>query len=112
MHSCRAGEPFWASQYEGWPKTVHLHDNYARTATAWLPTLEVVGCKRPVVEVTQAHNALVYARRFPSPRMDLPVFADGSYTVRVSDPDARKTATLELKSTRSKGASVVQVTLE
>ena len=101
-----------APQYEGWPHTVRMEENYARTPVAWLPTLQVTGSERPVVEVTREDNTLVHARRYPSARIDLPVFAEGTYVVRVSDPDRGRSATVSLKATRSKGATGLPVTLK
>jgi hypothetical protein len=40
-----------------------------------------------VVEVRTSEGTLVHARRIVGSVALLPVFADGSYTVRVGDPD-------------------------
>lgn len=70
-------------QYPGWPITVDADANDGRTPVAWLPTLVVQGTTRPVVQVVAHDGEVIYTRRARGPRVALPVFADGSYTVRV-----------------------------
>jgi 3',5'-cyclic AMP phosphodiesterase CpdA len=71
-------------QFPGWPVTVKLADNDGRKPVAWLPELTVTGCDRPVIEVTEeATGAVVSCVRADGPRVQLPVFAAGRYTVAV-----------------------------
>lgn len=70
-------------QYPGWPITVEAAANDGRTPVAWLPTLVVSGTARPVVQVVAANGEVVYTQRASGPRVVLPVFAAGAYTIRV-----------------------------
>ncbi len=83
------------TQMEGWPVTVPQLDNYARKAAAHLPSLKVSGIKNPVIEVIEESTGeLVYALRVNGQGFQPHVFAPGKYTVKVSDPDAGKSKTL------------------
>jgi 3',5'-cyclic AMP phosphodiesterase CpdA len=70
-------------QYPGWPITVDGAANDGRTPVAWLPTLVVTGAARPVVQVVAADGEVVYTHRARGPHVALPVFAAGTYTIRV-----------------------------
>jgi phosphodiesterase/alkaline phosphatase D-like protein len=76
------------TQFAGWPVTVNLIDNYGRRAVGRLPTLEVRGIDRPVVQVVrQEDGEIEYTLRCASASFQPMVFAEGKYTVRVMDPD-------------------------
>ena len=71
-------------QFPGWPITVQLGDNDGRKPTGWLPELRFGGGQRPVVQVLKhSTGEVLYTQRTTGPRMQLPVFGDGSYQVRV-----------------------------
>jgi hypothetical protein len=70
-------------QYPGWPVTVEADANDGRTPVAWLPTLVVQGVTRPVVQVVAGDGDVVYTMRARDSRVPLPVYAAGTYTVRV-----------------------------
>lgn len=79
-----------AQQYEGWPITIGQFDNDGRTPTAWLPEVRVTGIDNPVVQVrSEASNRIVYTRRILGRTFTPPVFATGSYTVRVGEQPGR-----------------------
>ena len=79
------------TQFEGWPIVVKLEDNYARTPAAHLPTLSIEGIKNPVVQVVrEADGEIVYTLRIGGQSFQPPVFATGTYTARISDPDANR----------------------
>jgi phosphodiesterase/alkaline phosphatase D-like protein len=75
-------------QYPGWPRTVALLDNYARTPAAHLPTIVVEGMLDPVVRVVDEENGeIVYALRIAGREFRPPVFRIGPHTIEVGDPD-------------------------
>ncbi|HEX6984767.1 MAG TPA: alkaline phosphatase D family protein, partial [Planctomycetaceae bacterium] len=77
------------TQFEGWPVTVSVAENYGRKPAAHLPTLDISGVEDPVVQVVnEADGETVYTLRIKGRTFRPPVFAAGRYTIRVSDPDA------------------------
>ena len=75
-------------QYEGWPKTISMEDNYGRSAVAYLPTLELTGITNPVVQIVEeATGQIVYTLRISESTFRPKVFSPGLYTVRVTDGD-------------------------
>jgi hypothetical protein len=76
------------TQFTGWPLTVSLLDNYARKPAGHLPPLRTTGGPRPLVEVIEdATGETLYLLRLPANDWRPPVFASGTHTLRVSDPD-------------------------
>lgn len=74
-------------QYLGWPMTIEQQDNYGREAQAWLPTLNVEGIEKPVVEIfNEQTRTLVYALRMAEQTFKPDVFEKGTYTVCITDP--------------------------
>lgn len=83
-----AANPMPGDQFPGWPKTIKMTDNYARKATAYLPTIKIAGLTDPVVTVIdEANGELVYALRIKGSSFRPKVFHDGKYTVRVAQPE-------------------------
>ena len=79
------------TQFVGWPIVVSVLDQYGRKPVAFLPTLDVRGIENPVVQIlSEADDEVVYTLRIKGTTFRPPVFAEGSYTVRISDPDAGK----------------------
>jgi hypothetical protein len=80
-----------AVQYEGWPLTVSMDDNYGREALAFLPTLEFSGMEYPVVQVIdESDDQIVYTVRAKGNRLRPKVFSDGTFTIRVGEPGTEK----------------------
>jgi len=78
-----------ARQYPGWPRVVRQADNYAREPVGFLRPIEVVGAETPVVQlVEEATEVVVYTLRLREPRFRAPVFAEGSYGLRIGEPGA------------------------
>lgn len=76
------------TQFEGWPVTVSMLDQYGRQPAAHLPTLDVRGVQDPVVQImNEADGETVYTLRIHGTTFRPPVFATGAHTIRVSDPD-------------------------
>jgi len=70
--------------------------NYGRKAAALLPRLDIRGVKEPVVEVIDERNGeLVYCVRLREASWQPFVFAEGKYTVRVSEPEMGKVKELK-----------------
>ncbi len=79
------------TQFRGWPRTFDVVENYGRKAAASLPKLDIRGVKQPVVEVFDDRNAeLVYCLRLNEGSFQPHVFAEGKYSVRVSEPESGK----------------------
>ncbi|MCB0855356.1 MAG: twin-arginine translocation pathway signal protein, partial [Bacteroidetes bacterium] len=77
-----------AKQYPGWPITINQMDNYSRNAAAWLPTIETLGMVDPVVQVlVESTGEIVYTVRIPGDEWNPPVFAPGTYTLKVGAPE-------------------------
>ncbi len=76
------------TQFPGWPVTVSLMDNYARKPAGHLPPLRATGGARPLIEVIEeATGEALYLLRLPANDWRPPVFASGTHTLRISDPD-------------------------
>ena len=85
-----------AKQYAGWPITVNQLDNYGREAKAHLPMIEVKGLTDPVVQVIdESNDEVVYTLRINGTSFRPKVFKDGTYTLKVGDPDAGIMKTLK-----------------
>ncbi len=77
------------SQYPGWPRTINMEDNYARKAYKWLPQFNVSDIQNPVVQViNEGSNEIIYTLRIKGQQFDPKVFEEGTYTVKISEPDS------------------------
>jgi hypothetical protein len=92
-----AAWPRWADPasggmpYPGWPITFAQADSYRPAPVAFLPTVEVSGMEDAVVQVAhEASGAVVYTIRITGTRFSPPVYAAGSYTVRVGEPETER----------------------
>ena len=89
-------DPKTGGQYEGWPRTIDQLDNDGRKAAAHLPTLRVTGLADPVVQVVdEADGQVVYTLRIRGNSFRPKVFREGTYTVRVGEPDTDTWKTVE-----------------
>jgi hypothetical protein len=82
-----------AAQYPGWPVTFKMEDNDGRKAVGHLPELIIEGAADPVVQVVREEDGdILYTRRICGNRFRPPVYAAGTYTVKVGRdrPDAWK----------------------
>jgi len=78
-------------QYPGWPITIDQEENYGREASAYLPTLEIVGQEDPVVQVIdESRGEVVYTLRINGTSYRPKVFEEGRYTLAVGEGDAVK----------------------
>lgn len=77
------GEP-----YPGWPVKFAQLENYGREAKGWLPPLLITGISDPVVQIfSERTGRLLYALRIQGNRFQPWVFAPGTYTIRIGEPD-------------------------
>ncbi len=89
-------------QYLGWPVTIKQQDNYGRKAVAFLDELKIEGVKNPVIElINEANNETEYILRLKGNRFRPHVFSEGTYKIKVSEPEAGKEKTLTGLSTSS-----------
>ncbi|MDF9795074.1 alkaline phosphatase D [Catalinimonas alkaloidigena] len=90
-------------QYDGWPITVSQKENYGRKAVAYLDEIEIQGTADPVVEViNEASQETEYVLRIKGNRIQPYVFAEGSYTLKVSAPEEGKMKSLKGLKTHAK----------
>jgi len=83
-------------QFPGWPLTIAQRDNYGRKIVGFLPEVSAKDVKNAVLEVRdQKTGELVYAIRLTGNTVKPWVFAEGTYTVRLGDPDADKWETFK-----------------
>ena len=76
------------AQFAGWPITIDYRNNDGRKPVGYLPELVVSGTDRPVVQVIHADsNEILYTVRTDS-RFKPPVYADGTYTVKIGKDKA------------------------
>lgn len=77
-----------AKQFTGWPKTIHLEDNFPKKAVAWLPRVRVRGMQNPVIQVVDEETGdHVYTLRIRGTEWRPKVFTrTGSYTLRIGEP--------------------------
>jgi hypothetical protein len=81
-------QPREGDQFPGWPVVLDLHSNRWRAPVGHLGDCELEGVARPVVQVIdEARGELVYALRSRTPSFRPWVYAAGTYTVRIGDPD-------------------------
>jgi alkaline phosphatase D len=84
------------TQFRGWPVSFDVLANYGRKGEALLPRLEIRGAKEPVVEVIDERNGeSIYCVRLREASWQPHVFAEGKYTVRISDPEAGRVKELK-----------------
>lgn len=99
------GEP-----YPGWPVTVSQRSNYGRTPTVWLPEIIVSGEANPVVQVFEKKSGeLVYALRIAGKHFQPGVFAEGTYVVKVGDPDTNEWIIRDVEATKKKDIAPIQL---
>lgn len=104
-------DPATGEQYPGWPKTITAADNDGRKAVGNLPTLELNSWKNPVVQVIdQSSGEIVSTQRVSGNQFQPKVFAEGTYRIRVGDPDLDQWTTVEDVRSSSEPGAVIQVT--
>ena len=100
------------TQFPGWPVVVAQLDNYARAATAQLPRLEISGMGQPVLEVIdEAAGETLYTLRLPAANWRPPVFAPGTYTLRVTEPETGKRHETKGVSATADNAAVLRISV-
>ncbi len=88
-------DPETGKPYPDWPITIHQEDNGGAKHTVFLPEIRVHGLQDPVVQVIdEVTHEPVYTLRIRGNAYRPWVFEEGSYTVRVGDPDAGTWKTL------------------
>lgn len=89
------------TQFPGWPVSFDVLENYGRKPVAYLPTVRVRGLQNPVVRVLDERTGeLVYALRIVGTTFKPHVFAEGRYTIEVSEPETgRKAAFTKVEAT-------------
>ncbi len=77
-----------ADQYEGWPKTIQMAENYGRIPVAYLPTFKIDGLQKPPVVrvIEETTGETIYTVRAKTNTIRLKVFNQGEYTVWIGEP--------------------------
>ena len=76
------------TQMPGWPVTIDIREAYATKAAAYLPALNIDGVNDAVVQVVdEADGEIVYTVRIAGRSWRPHVFAPGTYTVRIGEPE-------------------------
>lgn len=98
-----------AAQFDTWPVSSTVRDQYARRATAQLPKLDVSGAENYLVEVLDAATGdLVYGLRLGEAEFQPHTFNEGLYTLRISVPETgRLREFANLKAEAKNSASLV-----
>jgi hypothetical protein len=86
---CWPFDSIGAAQFPTWPVITTEREQYGRKTRALLPKLIIEGAESPVIEVMHEDNQeLVYVLRASGPEFQPHVFAEGSYSVRIREPEA------------------------
>jgi len=99
------------AQFPGWPRTFDLQEEYGKKPVAYPPRLEIRGAKNPFIEIFDSNNDLLYCLRPAAPSFQPFVFAAGSYTVRISEPETGKTKEFKALEAKSKTDDKLDVTI-
>jgi len=93
--------------FAGFPYTINQTDNYGRKPLGYLAEYACEGVDKPVVKVyDEANGELIYAIRAKENRFRPWVFGDGTYTVKIGDPDADMWKTYIGQTIRSKSDAI------
>lgn len=91
-------------QFPGWPRTIHLVDNYGRKPTGELPTINVRGMDEPVVQVIdEKTKEVVYTLRLQTRNFRPMVFSEGPFTIHVGELGTEHVRTFKGVTTDKKG---------
>ncbi|MCK5149010.1 twin-arginine translocation pathway signal protein [bacterium] len=100
----RYASPKTEQPYPGWPVKAHYLENYGRKPLGHLAEIVVSGMTDPVVQVVhEASGEIIYTLRIQGQSFKPPVFAAGTYTIRVGDEKRKEFTDLEID---DKAASV------
>ena len=98
-------------QFPGWPITINMADNDGRKPVAWLSELVFEGATDPVVQVIDEQSReVLYTQRVPGERFRPPVFATGTYTVKIGrdKPDGQTISGVVAQTTEPNKVQVVK----
>lgn len=76
------------AQFAGWPITIDYRNNDGRKPIGYLPEVVVSGVDRPVIQVIDDSKEILYTVRAPSNRFKPPVYAKGTYTLKIGKDKA------------------------
>ena len=100
------------AQWEDWPVTVSMLDNYGRKPLAYLPTFEFTDNSHPVVQVRDESNEIIYTLRPGEKTFQPHVFAEGNYKVIVSEPESDRSREYTNLKANAKNNERIQVSFE
>ena len=77
--------------FAGFPYTIKQTDNYGRKPIGYLEEYSWDNLNKPVIKVyNQRNDELVYAIRAKDNSFRPWVFQEGTYTIKIGDPDTNK----------------------
>ena len=77
-----------AQQYFGWPIVINQLDNYYTKDALWLPEIIINETDNPVIQVIDERTKeIVYTIRIKGNQFQPRVFNEGSYTIKIGQPD-------------------------
>ncbi|MFK8111827.1 MAG: ThuA domain-containing protein [Rubripirellula sp.] len=83
-----------SQQFPGWPITFNYRDNDGRKPVAHLPTVDVKGTNRPVIQVVEESTGeILYTIRATSNRFRPPVYSNGKHTIKVGTDKPNQSTT-------------------
>ncbi len=100
------------AQFPGWPISVAMADNDGREPVAWLPELVFEGASDPVVQIVHENSGeILYTIRVPGNRFQPPVYAPGTYTIKIgrNRPDGSALAKVPAASKETAGQRTIQL---
>jgi hypothetical protein len=98
-------------QYPGWPIVVNQLKQYDKAAKYILPQIKVSGMADPVIQVIdESNDQIVYTVRIKGETWQPRVFKNGSYKIRVGEPDQDRVQILKgIKTTDSDQQHIMNV---
>ncbi len=88
------------AQFPGWPVTISVDDNDGRKPAGWLPNIRFSNAKNAVVQViSEQSGEILYTVRTPGKTCRLPVYGDGTWTVRIGRDQPGQQVLTGLKAT-------------
>jgi len=83
--------------YPGWPVVLDQEDNYGRRPYGYLPEIKVSGMVDPVFQLVHENRGeIVYTIRIKGSTYIPKIYEEGTYTIRIGDPDTEMKEILHL----------------
>ncbi len=104
-------DPTKDAQFEGWPVTVRVEDNYRPKGMLFLPKLSIENAENPVVQIIDADGEVIYTLRINGRTFQPHVFREGTYLVRVTDTETGRNHERPALEAKINNSETVSITL-